>query len=163
MDAVLPPPPPLALSEKLKLLGFAGLEIDPTYGPALQVMKEIAKNAENWDAYAEHLISAQIVVTLSYFVWTLGRIIVRGDRRLEAACMLAVWFLVALAGLFFQGREARALVAGAAAHSLLALDEAGTGAVAMLMLASAHAGGWPVARGGSAGVAEAQSDCGGVA
>jgi len=61
---------------------------------------------------------------------------------------------LALAGVFFQGREARALVAGAAAHSLLALDEAGTGAVAMLMLASAHAGGWPVARGGSANVAE---------
>ncbi|TMC37478.1 MAG: NAD(P)/FAD-dependent oxidoreductase [Chloroflexi bacterium] len=60
-----------------------------------------------------------------------------------------------LAGIFFQGREARALLAGAAAHSLLALDEAGTGAVGMLMLASAHAGGWPVARGGSANVAEA--------
>ena len=62
---------------------------------------------------------------------------------------------LALAGVFFQGREARALLAGAAAHSLLALDEAGTGAVGMLMLASAHAGGWPVARGGSASVAEA--------
>lgn len=59
-----------------------------------------------------------------------------------------------LARRIFRGREARALFAGAAAHSLLALDEAGTGAVAMLMLMSAHAGGWPVARGGSASVAE---------
>lgn len=62
---------------------------------------------------------------------------------------------LALAGVFFQEREARALLAGAAAHSVLALDEAGTGAVGMLMLVSAHAGGWPVGRGGSASVAEA--------
>ncbi|TMD11736.1 MAG: NAD(P)/FAD-dependent oxidoreductase [Chloroflexi bacterium] len=64
---------------------------------------------------------------------------------------------LSLAGIFFQEREARALLAGAAAHSLLALDEAGTGAMGMLMLASAHAGGWPVARGGSASVAEAMT------
>ena len=62
---------------------------------------------------------------------------------------------LALAGVLFREREARALLAGAAAHSLLALDEAGTGAVGLLMLGSAHAGGWPVARGGSARVAEA--------
>jgi len=62
---------------------------------------------------------------------------------------------LALAGVLFQEREARALLAGAAAHSLLALDEAGTGAVGLLMLGSAHAGGWPVARGGSATVADA--------
>jgi phytoene dehydrogenase-like protein len=51
--------------------------------------------------------------------------------------------------------HARAVFAGAAAHSVLALDEWGTGAVALLMLASAHAGGWPIARGGSANVANA--------
>lgn len=62
---------------------------------------------------------------------------------------------VALGGALFRAREARALLAGAAAHSLLALDEAGAGAVGLLMLASAHAGGWPFAGGGSATVAEA--------
>ena len=60
-----------------------------------------------------------------------------------------------LARVSFREREARALLAGAAAHSLLRLSEAGTGAVALLMLASAHAGGWPLARGGSASVARA--------
>ena len=59
-----------------------------------------------------------------------------------------------LAAAVFREREARALFAGAAAHSLLALDEAGTSAVGMLMLVSAHAGGWPVGRGGSATVAD---------
>jgi phytoene dehydrogenase-like protein len=56
---------------------------------------------------------------------------------------------------FFHGRDARAVFAGAAAHSVLALDEPGTAAVGLLMLASAHAGGWPLARGGSASAAEA--------
>jgi phytoene dehydrogenase-like protein len=63
----------------------------------------------------------------------------------------AVW----LAGAAFQGRDARALLAGAATHSLLALDEPGTAAIGLLLLASAHAGGWPVARAGSASVAAA--------
>jgi len=63
----------------------------------------------------------------------------------------ALW----LASGSFQTREAQAIFAGAAAHSLLALDEPGTGAFGLLMLASAHADGWPVARGGSAAVAQA--------
>ena len=63
----------------------------------------------------------------------------------------ALW----LAAGSFQTREAQAIFAGAAAHSLLALDEPGTGAFGLLMLASAHAGGWPVAHGGSASVAQA--------
>lgn len=62
---------------------------------------------------------------------------------------------VALARVAFRRREARAVLAGAAAHSLLALDRAGTAGFGMLMLASAHAGGWPVARTGSASVAGA--------
>jgi phytoene dehydrogenase-like protein len=53
--------------------------------------------------------------------------------------------------------RARAVFAGAAAHSLLGLHEWGTAAVGILMLASAHAGGWPVARGGSACVALAMA------
>jgi phytoene dehydrogenase-like protein len=60
-----------------------------------------------------------------------------------------------LARLLFREREARALLAGAAAHSVLALDEPGTAAYGMVLLASAHAAGWPVARRGSDSVAEA--------
>lgn len=33
------------------------LEIDPTYGPALQALKDIAKTNEDWDSYSEHLIT----------------------------------------------------------------------------------------------------------
>ena len=59
-----------------------------------------------------------------------------------------------LGRLAFRGEKARALLAGAAAHSVLSLAEAGTGAFGLLMLLSAHAGGWPIARGGSASVAD---------
>jgi phytoene dehydrogenase-like protein len=71
--------------------------------------------------------------------------------RFAASGMLPATLL----GRSLRDDRARAVFAGAAAHSLLALDEWGTAAVAILMLASAHAGGWPVARGGSASVAQA--------
>lgn len=58
-----------------------------------------------------------------------------------------------LARLAFKGERARALFAGAAAHSLLGLDEAISASFGLVMLASAHATGWPVARGGSEAVA----------
>ncbi|HEX6348804.1 MAG TPA: NAD(P)/FAD-dependent oxidoreductase [Candidatus Dormibacteraeota bacterium] len=61
----------------------------------------------------------------------------------------------ALARVLFRERDTRALLAGTAAHSMLALSEPGTAAFALVMLVTAHAGGWPLARGGSQSVAEA--------
>lgn len=61
----------------------------------------------------------------------------------------------ALARFAFSQPGARALLAGAAAHSVLALQQATTGGMGLLMLGSAHAGGWPIARGGAASVAAA--------
>jgi phytoene dehydrogenase-like protein len=49
----------------------------------------------------------------------------------------------------FTGEHARALFAGAAAHAIVPLEWAGTAAYGLVLGASAHAGGWPVARGGS--------------
>src|SRR5919197_6078468 len=56
---------------------------------------------------------------------------------------------------WFRSEQARALVAGAAAHSMLRLTEPVTGAYGLVFLASAHAVGWPIARGGSARIADA--------
>jgi phytoene dehydrogenase-like protein len=53
------------------------------------------------------------------------------------------------------GERARALFAGNAAHSFLPLEAAGTAAFGLLLSSSAHAVGWPIARGGSQRVAEA--------
>jgi phytoene dehydrogenase-like protein len=57
-------------------------------------------------------------------------------------------------GLFHE-EAARALFAGVAAHAVLPLDRAPTSAVALLLAVAAHAGGWPVVRGGSQRVADA--------
>ena len=49
----------------------------------------------------------------------------------------------------FQSERTRALFAGLAAHSFLALDETLSGAFGMMMAIPAHAVGWPLARGGA--------------
>ena len=55
----------------------------------------------------------------------------------------------------FSGVRARALLAGCAAHSILPLDRAVTGAVAMMFLIAGHVEPWPIAAGGSHAIAHA--------
>ena len=57
----------------------------------------------------------------------------------------------------FRGERARALLAGAAAHSMVPLDYAATAGYALGLIVAAHAAGWPLARGGSQQVADALS------
>jgi phytoene dehydrogenase-like protein len=61
----------------------------------------------------------------------------------------------ALAGSRFQGERAPALLAGCAAHSMLPLSAAASAAFGLVLAVSAHAVGWPVARGGSQRLADA--------
>jgi phytoene dehydrogenase-like protein len=49
----------------------------------------------------------------------------------------------------FRGERARALFAGAAAHSILPFGERFSAAAALVMLGSAHADGWPFPEGGA--------------
>jgi phytoene dehydrogenase-like protein len=55
----------------------------------------------------------------------------------------------------FEGERARALLAGCSAHSLLSLRAPVSASFGIVLAASAHAVGWPVARGGSQRLAEA--------
>jgi phytoene dehydrogenase-like protein len=55
----------------------------------------------------------------------------------------------------FKTEEARALLAGAAAHSLLALDQPLTGSYALLFVALGHTYGWPLVEGGSGRLVDA--------
>jgi phytoene dehydrogenase-like protein len=55
----------------------------------------------------------------------------------------------------FTGDPARALLAGAAAHSLIRLSEPVSGASGLVMLASAHADGWPFPEGGAGRIPDA--------
>ena len=68
--------------------------------------------------------------------------------------LLAIRSADALAGRF-RAEPARALVAGAAAHSFLALTEPVSGAAALVMLGSAHANGWPLPAGGAGRITDA--------
>jgi phytoene dehydrogenase-like protein len=58
----------------------------------------------------------------------------------------------------FRTERARALFAGAAAHSVLPLDRRGTAGFGLVLLTLAHAVGWPVPRGGSQAIADALAD-----
>jgi phytoene dehydrogenase-like protein len=55
----------------------------------------------------------------------------------------------------FSSDEARAILAGLAAHAIAPFDSPLTGGVALLFATSAHAYGWPLVRGGSQEIAEA--------
>jgi phytoene dehydrogenase-like protein len=74
--------------------------------------------------------------------------------RLARFGLLAIRSAASLAGRF-RGEPARALLAGAAAHSFLALTEPVSGAAAVVMLASAHANGWPLPAGGAGRITDA--------
>ena len=58
----------------------------------------------------------------------------------------------------FAGERARALLSGCAAHSMLSLRSPASAAFGLVLALSAHAVGWPVARGGSQRVADALAD-----
>ena len=118
----------------------AGLGIDAAAYASL-----IGPLAREWDALAE---------------------IVLGPPRLPRHPALAARFGLSglqpadvLARRVFGGERARALLAGMAAHSIQPLSAPGTAAFGLVLLALAHATGWPVARGGSAAIASALRAC----
>ncbi|HEX5074294.1 MAG TPA: NAD(P)/FAD-dependent oxidoreductase [Gemmatimonadaceae bacterium] len=55
----------------------------------------------------------------------------------------------------FAAREARAMLAGIAAHSLRPMSSAGTAALALVLASAGHRAGWPIARGGSRSITDA--------
>jgi phytoene dehydrogenase-like protein len=57
----------------------------------------------------------------------------------------------------WRTEEARALLAGAAAHAMMPLTAAPTGGVGLMLVLLAHAVGWPVVQGGSAGITDAMA------
>ncbi|HCB34014.1 MAG TPA: hypothetical protein DEP69_02235 [Acidimicrobiaceae bacterium] len=85
-----------------------------------------------------------------------------GNGALPAAVLrtAARWTLPAdtAARWWFSGAQARALLAGCAAHSFLPLHRLGTAGFGALLLTLAHTSGWPVAQGGSRAIADALVD-----
>lgn len=57
----------------------------------------------------------------------------------------------------WRGPQARAILAGAAAHGMLPLASPPTAGIGLMLTALAHAVGWPLARGGSARITDAMA------
>jgi phytoene dehydrogenase-like protein len=60
-----------------------------------------------------------------------------------------------LARSHFTGKRAQAFFAGMATHSVLSLEAPASAAVALTLLAAAHANGWPILRGGAQALPDA--------
>jgi phytoene dehydrogenase-like protein len=59
----------------------------------------------------------------------------------------------------FRGERARALFAGLAAHSFMALDQPLSASFGLVLGAAAHAIGWPIPRGGAQSISDALAAC----
>jgi phytoene dehydrogenase-like protein len=57
----------------------------------------------------------------------------------------------------FHSKDAKGLWAGMASHSMLPLSNVTTSAIGLVLMASAHTSGWPIAKGGSQAIADALS------
>lgn len=106
--------------------------------PWLSLMEPLAKH---WNEFAPDVLGP--VLKIPNHPWLLARF---GMNALLSAQSIASRF---------RSPRTRALFAGLAAHSFLALDEALSGAFGILMAVPAHAVGWPIARGGSQAITNA--------
>ncbi len=70
-----------------------------------------------------------------------------GVRALQPATLLA--------NLFFKTKEAKGLLAGMAAHSMLPLHKTATSAIALVLMMAGHTYNWPIPKGGSQSIANA--------
>lgn len=59
----------------------------------------------------------------------------------------------------FATKEAKALLGGMAAHSMQPLTHLTTSAIALVLMAAGHTGGWPIPKGGSNAIANALAAC----
>jgi phytoene dehydrogenase-like protein len=81
----------------------------------------------------------------------------RIPRHVLAAARFGLWAIqpaTMLARRAFRGPQARALLAGLAAHSILPLERWSTSAVALVLGVAGHSVGWPIVRGGSQRLSE---------
>ena len=109
-------------------------------GPAYR--KLMGPLAAHWDALCVDLLAPPARVPRHLY-------------RLARFGLGAIRSARALAESRFTTQPARALFAGLAAHSIAPLEWAGTAAFGLVLGASAHAGGWPFAKGGSQKLADA--------
>ncbi len=103
----------------------------------------VAPLAHDWELIVESLLGPMRPLAVARHPFALARF---GLPALASARTLASRF---------RSPQARALVAGAAAHSFLPLSAPMSGAFGLALLVSGHAVGWPIPRGGSQRIADA--------
>lgn len=115
--------------------------------------KEMGRDGHAWRALVQPIVEHW----LQFAVDALGPV-----ARLPKHPLLMARFGLAafqpalrLADNHFAGQRVRALFAGLAAHSFLALDQPLSSAIGIVLGAAAHVAGWPIARGGAQAITDA--------
>ena len=103
----------------------------------------VAPCVGQWDLIMGQLIGPLRVPLNARKLWLAGRF---GFQAIQPLTSLARQF---------RSTAARALLAGCGAHSMLKLSEPLSGGVGLILLAAAHAVGWPLAAGGSQRISDA--------
>ncbi len=104
--------------------------------------KLIRPLVRNWPTFADHVMDSPLRIPRAPLLMA------RFGRR-------ALRSTLGLADATFDTPEAKALLAGNAAHSGLPLHHVPSAAVGLVLMAAAHARGWPVPRGGAGRLTEA--------
>jgi phytoene dehydrogenase-like protein len=112
----------------------------------------LGPDAEAWAEFVDHWTEHWLAVAADV-LRPLQR--PRHPLRMARFGLKALRSAQALALSTFQAKEARALFAGNAAHSMVPLTESPTAAFGLTLVAAGHAVGWPIARGGSRSIAHA--------
>jgi phytoene dehydrogenase-like protein len=140
--------PPLALAHPFDDAPPAVLDRDFEYtGATLDADGEayrrmIEPMTRKWDALAQEILAPALHIPSS-------------PLTLAGFGMYAIQSASSLVRCVFRGPRARALFAGLAAHSIVALDQPGTSAIGLALAAAGHTQGWPIPRGGSQQITEA--------
>ncbi len=123
-------------------------------GTAVLLEHSIDQTVANLDACDERKYRSLLEPLTSSFAELAGEILGPIQHLPHHPLVLARFGLSALlpaaslARSRFAGPRARALFAGMAAHSVLPLETPTTAAVALVLMAAGHAGGWPILHGG---------------
>jgi phytoene dehydrogenase-like protein len=117
-----------------------------------ETANELTVDAAAWTRLLQPFASEAFLCSLLQPVWFPGR----GSLGTKAKFGLhALRSCESVARRHFRDEPARALFAGCAAHSAVALNNAGTASFGLVLATTAHAVGWPCARGGSQSITTA--------
>jgi phytoene dehydrogenase-like protein len=114
--------------------------------------QQLGADGPAWENMLRPFAEEEFVQSLLRPIWYPGR----GSLLKKASFgLLGLRSCESVARSRFRGEAARALFAGCAAHSVMALDRAGTASFGLVLAAVAHAIDWPCARGGSQAIPHA--------